>query len=89
MKNSKMQVTFNINPALQARCEYWYKALGIPKDDFMEEAIRLYVMASGSLSPKLFDEEQAYVLNKMAKRTQYVCIDCTIKEKKDAKKVRC
>jgi hypothetical protein len=73
-----MRVQFSIERRLMYRAEFWYKSLGMPKDKFMERAIKEYIKQLTVNCPDLIVEQDDYMQRKMDKCTQYVCTKCPV-----------
>ena len=68
-----MKVQFSVPEVTMARTEYYYKALGISKDEFIEEALNKYLFNISNKYPELIPGQEDYVKTKLSKRTGYVC----------------
>jgi hypothetical protein len=73
MQQNKMVIQFKASEITMARTEYYYKALGISKDEFIEEALQKYLFNISNKYPELIPGQEDYVKTKLSKRTGYVC----------------
>lgn len=67
-----MAVQFVTEVEFMAKVEYWYKAMGITKDLFMERSMKAYLSDVISAFPQFRDGEQEFIDRKLALRSEYI-----------------